>query len=149
MSRRHRERRSASSKDVVWAAGVPIGKVSVSSCPLPCATVGPLGTLTANIKSGTTTMGKPVYRFLGGVRYNDTTIFTDASGKSTFTQKWTRAGTRPYNAKLATPGKKTLTSAAVTIRVHWSIDARSSTRSPRRAQTVWVCFFTSRDSESS
>jgi hypothetical protein len=51
-------------------------------------------------------MGKPVYRFLGGVRYNDTTIFTDASGKSTFTQKWTRVGTRPYNAKLATPGKK-------------------------------------------
>jgi hypothetical protein len=36
---------------------VAIGKVSVSSCALPYATVGQSVTLTANIESGTTTMG--------------------------------------------------------------------------------------------
>ena len=50
-----------------------------------------------------TASGKPIqiWHTLNGVRYNDTTIYTNASGTATFTQKWTSAGTRYYYATFA------------------------------------------------
>jgi hypothetical protein len=49
----------------------------------------------------------------------DTTIYTDASAKVTFTQKWTPAGTGLYYATFADDGwYKASTSAVVTIIVH-------------------------------
>jgi|GEM_PF-4841908 hypothetical protein len=49
----------------------------------------------ATFKSGTTALSsKSVYHCLNSVCYNDSTIYTDASGKITFTQKRAAAGAR-------------------------------------------------------
>jgi len=105
MSRRHRERRSASSKDVVWAAGVAIGKVSVSSCPLPYATVGQFVTVTANIKSGTTTMGPSPFIASSAASATTTQRYLPTLAARVRSHRSGREPARPYNAKLATPGK--------------------------------------------
>ncbi|MGA9078627.1 MAG: lectin like domain-containing protein [Halobacteriota archaeon] len=67
------------------------------------------------------TSGKPIqiWHTLNGIRYNDTTTYTNASGTATFTQKFASAGTRYYYATFAGDTWYTVsTSAVVTISVH-------------------------------
>jgi hypothetical protein len=67
------------------------------------------------------TSGKPIqiWHTLNGVRYNAVTKTTNASGKVTFTQKWTSAGKKLYYATFAgDTWYKASTSAALTITVN-------------------------------
>jgi hypothetical protein len=65
--------------------------------------------------------GKPVtiWHYLNGVRYNDKTLYTDSSGKVTFTQVFGSAGKRTYYATFAGDSAyKTSTSSVVNVNVH-------------------------------
>jgi hypothetical protein len=79
-------------------------------------------TFTATLKNGTTPLsGKNVtiYHTLYGIRYNDTTKVTNATGQITLTTSWTPAGTRSYYATFAGDSSYlTSTSKVVTITVH-------------------------------
>jgi hypothetical protein len=85
------------------------------------ATVNQRVTFTATLKGSTTPLSPEsvtIYYYLNGVRYNVVTKTTNASGKVTFTQKWTSAGKKLYYATFAgDTWYKASTSAALTITV--------------------------------
>ena len=78
-------------------------------------------TFTATLTSGTTTLSsKPVtiYHYTNGVRYNDTTTNTDASGKITITTTWDYAAQRTYYAAFTGDSSyQASTSDVVTVNV--------------------------------
>ena len=78
-------------------------------------------TFTATLTSGTTTLSsKPVtiYHYTNGVRYNDTTTNTDASGKITITTTWTYVAQRTYYAAfIGDSSYQASTSDVVTVNV--------------------------------
>ncbi len=86
------------------------------------ATVNQRVTFTASLRGSTTPLSSEsvtIYHYLNGVRYNVVTKTTNASGKVTFTQKWTSPGKRLYYATFTgDTWYKASTSAALTITVN-------------------------------
>jgi len=87
------------------------------------------------------TAGKPVtiYHYLNGVRYNDKTIYTDSSGKVTFTQSFGSPGQRTYYATFAgDTSYKASTSSVLNVNVKAPIRVTlaASTTTPAVGQSV-------------
>jgi len=119
----------------VSAASTPLTVTASSELSLSASTLAPTvnkpDTFTATLKSGATPLSSKsvkIYHYLNGVRYNDTTKTTNASGQITLNTSWASAGTRTYYASFAGDSSyKASTSKVVTVTVKAQTTANTQT----------------------
>jgi hypothetical protein len=109
-------------KRTAWNQGENLMATTTGLSASPAgAVVGEKVVFGATLKAGTTALaGKPVtiYHMFEGVRYNDVTANTDATGGVMFTQVFNTAGVRTYYASFAGDSTyATSTSAAVSVTI--------------------------------